>query len=304
MFSNIMNFVTNFKNISHKLVNVPSSKNQDRNFHLELFDGYIKIYAVFDGHGKEGIKYAEYSRDFIKNQLINNSDKLINEDISEFLNIMIEELNNDILNLFKNYYGGTTLTIVIIRNNKDIWCLNIGDSDCVLFSDKEIKKLNSNHSPDNLDERLRIENKEVDFIYAPRNKFNPYIKYYEYKNNEWIKNDYDKLYYKNVKNDIATYVKYQNSFLAMTRSIGDLQLQKVGVTYKPSINKYDFPIEDKFYIIVGSDGFWDCWKNDELYKIIQNKMEVEKFFDTHLKKALNTFGHNYDDSIFYIININ
>ena len=52
-----MNFTLDFKNISHKLINLPSSKNQDRSFDLELFDGYIKIYSVFDGHGKDGTKY-------------------------------------------------------------------------------------------------------------------------------------------------------------------------------------------------------------------------------------------------------
>ena len=183
-----MNFTIDFKKISHKLISVPSSKNQDRSFYLELFDGYIKIYSVFDGHGKDGNKYAELSRDFIKEHFVNNSKKLLEENIENFLNIIIEELNHLIINNFSKYYGGTTATIVFIRNNKDIWCLNIGDSDCVLFSDKEIKKLNSNHSPDDLKERLRIENKELDFIYAPRHRFSKYVKYYEYKYNRWIKN--------------------------------------------------------------------------------------------------------------------
>lgn len=299
-----MNFTIDFKNISHKLINVPSAKNQDRSFNLELFDGYIKVYSVFDGHGEDGTKYSELTRDFIKENLVNNSKKLLEENIEVFLNIMIEELNNFIINNFSKYFGGTTVSIIIIRNNLDIWCLNIGDSDCILFSDKEIKKLNSNHSPDNLDERLRIENKELEFIYAPRNRFSPYIKYFEYKNNRWIKNEYDKIYYKNVKNEIATYVKYKNLFLAMTRSIGDLELQKAGITYQPSINKYNFPDDDKFYIIIGSDGFWDCWKNEEIYKIIQNENEVEKFYNTHLLKELELFGEKYDDSILYIIEIN
>ena len=299
-----MNFTIDFKNISHKLINVPSSKNQDRGFYLELFDGYIKIYSVFDGHGKDGNKYAELSRDFIKENLVNNSKKLLEENIENFLNIIIEELNHLIINKFSKYYGGTTVTIVFIRNNKDIWCLNVGDSDCVLFSDKEIKKLNSNHSPDDLRERLRIENKDLDFIYAPRNRFYPYIKYFEYKDNRWIKNENSKLYYKNVKDDVATYVKYKNLFLAMTRSIGDLELQKAGITYIPSINKYEFPDDDEFYIIIGSDGFWDCWKNEEIYKIIKNDKEVENLHDTHLKKALEIFGNNYDDSILYIIKLN
>ena len=34
-----------------------------------------------------------------------------------------------------------------------------------------LKKLNSNHSLDSLDERMRIENKVLNFIYAPINRF-------------------------------------------------------------------------------------------------------------------------------------
>jgi len=298
-----MNFTLDFKNISHKLINLPSSKNQDRSFHLELFDGYIKIYSVFDGHGKDGTKYAEYSRDFIKEKFNNYKKKLIDKDLNTLLNNIIEELNENTINELSKFNGGTTVTILIIRNNLDIWCLNIGDSECFLFSEKEIKILNSNHSPDNLDERIRIENKEVDFIYAPRTRFSPYIKYYEFKNDEWIKNDYDKLYYKNLRNDIATYVKYKNLFLAMTRSIGDLELQEGGITYKPSINKYDFPNEDKFYILVGSDGFWDCWKNKEIFDIIKSEDKIDNLMHTHLNKSKELFGQNYDDSILYIIEL-
>ena len=39
--------------------------------------------------------------------------------------------------------------------------------------------------------------------------------------------------------------------------------------------------EEKFYIVIGSDGFWDCWKNEEIYKIIKNELAVENFFQTH-----------------------
>ena len=104
-----------------------------------MIDGYIKIYAVFDGHGKDGTKYAEYSRNFIKENLVNNSDKLLEDNINEFLQLLIKELNFNIINNFSKYYGGTTVTIVLIRNNKDIWCLNIGDSDCLLFQKKKLK---------------------------------------------------------------------------------------------------------------------------------------------------------------------
>ena len=111
-----MNFTLDFKNISHKLINLPSSKNQDRSFHLELFDGYIKIYSVFDGHGKDGTKYAEYSRDFIKSKF-NNNNKLLDKDLNIMLNNIIEELNENIINELSTFNGGTTVTILIIRNN-------------------------------------------------------------------------------------------------------------------------------------------------------------------------------------------
>ena len=53
----------------------------------------------------------------------------------------------------------------------------------------------------------------------------------------------------------------------MTRSIGDLVAQSVGVTSFPDIIEVDLTKEDKF-IIIASDGVWEFLSNEEVAEIV------------------------------------
>ena len=48
--------------------------------------------------------------------------------------------------------------------------------------------------------------------------------------------------------------------IAMTRSFGDQNAKKVGVSWEPDIKKYEIHEEDRF-ILIASDGIWDVLTN-------------------------------------------
>lgn len=54
----------------------------------------------------------------------------------------------------------------------------------------------------------------------------------------------------------------------MTRSIGDMAAASVGVTAEPEIKSFtNLSSNDKF-LVVGSDGIWDRFSNEEVMMVI------------------------------------
>jgi serine/threonine protein phosphatase PrpC len=58
--------------------------------------------------------------------------------------------------------------------------------------------------------------------------------------------------------------------LAMTRSIGDMAATSVGVIAKPEITYFPHLSKDDRILVMGSDGLWDRFTNNEIMSIIVN----------------------------------
>ena len=60
----------------------------------------------------------------------------------------------------------------------------------------------------------------------------------------------------------------------MTRSIGDFYAHSFGLTNQPTIMIEEIPASEKtqFYVTIGSDGIWDCWKYEEFADYILTLM--------------------------------
>ena len=50
--------------------------------------------------------------------------------------------------------------------------------------------------------------------------------------------------------------------IAMTRSFGDEEATRLGVTWEPEIDEYEIGDDDKF-LLLASDGIWDIMTNKE-----------------------------------------
>jgi serine/threonine protein phosphatase PrpC len=56
--------------------------------------------------------------------------------------------------------------------------------------------------------------------------------------------------------------------LAMTRSIGDMTATSVGVTPEPEIMQITKLTKNDKIFVIGSDGLWDRFSNEEIMHII------------------------------------
>ena len=251
---------------------------------VNLNDEPIKahIFGVFDGHG--GIEIAQYVKDNFVHVLINTDEfkkekyedalKKAFETIDQTLKDNTEEtrkqlkkiqeierkkellnkkpIENDLsdkeqndLEVFKSIlnprkldncnismFTGTTACVCLIIENT-IYIANAGDSRCVIIKKEENYKIDmqtKDHRLVDPDEKRRI---EVD--------------------DEFVDNSNSRL----------------NGVLSLSRSIGDLEYKKREwhkpedqiITCKPDI--YKKTISEVAYILLGTDGVWEFFKNDK-----------------------------------------
>ena len=253
--------------------------NQDSFLTLEkIFENILNIFGIFDGHGKNGHLISSLVSKFLNNYLTNkenysfqknNSDDsdsdsslssqdiIINNELlsklfssEDFIKNIINEL--DIKANESNFdlqFSGTTCLLLFILNDTLI-CSNIGDSMCVLFNCSNEERwtheiLSKIHKPDIETEKERIlENGGV---------IHPY--YDEFG----IYDGPNRVYEKG-----KTYPG-----LSLTRSIGDLEGQKIGIISEPEIiiKKIDSTCK---YIVMGSDGLWDVIKPYDVRRIVNS----------------------------------
>ena len=242
-----------FKYINYEEIILPSESNQDRGFRISFNN--IEIRCVLDGHGCNGHLFSEKAKHFLQSN-IESSLRYIKEteDLTEYLDNLIFNCEKE-LKKMSLPISRTTCSILIIRKNKDIWSINLGDSDIYLYTQESIQKLTTKHSikiklryihPKRHIFSLTDEAKEKhksdvifildDFIENPKPKFNCFLK--------------------NRENEYATYINYNKKNIAVSRSLGDFIWKNDGIICKPSISKYPYP-NMEYYILIATDGLYD-----------------------------------------------
>ena len=251
--------------------------NQDSFLILEnLFENILNIFGVFDGHGKNGHLISSLVSNFLSqyltkkenycntNNLNDSSDSdssssskeiiINNESLSslfssdDFIKKIISELDMKANECnFDLQFSGTTCLLLFIFNNTLI-CSNIGDSICVLFNCSNEDRwthetLSIIHKPDI--------NSEKERILSNGGVIHPYYDefgIYEGPNRVYVKG--------------KTYPG-----LSLTRSIGDLEGEKIGIISEPDIvvKKMDSTCK---YVVLGSDGLWDVIKPYDVRRIV------------------------------------
>ena len=186
-----------------------------------------KYFALFDGHGgKFSAEYCkQYLHELIKQNIIKYKDNSFEDNIKlSFENISLfitktQDIPNDV---------GNTASVVIINNNKEIYCANVGDSKCVLIKkNKTIITLTTEHTCSNVNEVNRVRNSKG-IVFQGR-----------------------------------VFGK-----LILTRSIGDKEMKNYGIIATPSINKVIINNNEDLCIVMGSDGIWDVLNDEKLIEII------------------------------------
>lgn len=283
-----------------------SRENQDNVCCFQNSD--ILANCIFDGHGPDGKWIAEVCKLNTERLISENSDRILldpvnalSELFSELKTILsvktVERFSKKnreckiepsgviiIKDLFNEFWqplvnGGATMTVLIlIKKTLKLYIANLGDSDAMLCSSKQIFRqddlkcelkcetgledgleeglkdyimLTANHSPTNIDEYVRMRSKAA----CPTNPNKSLIDViYDKQCAETFCQVYDtsspipKLlecplgggYYKNVRKENATYVRTaENRKLAFTRTMGDFEMDPYGIISEPSISSID-----------------------------------------------------------------
>jgi serine/threonine protein phosphatase PrpC len=288
-------------------INLPSQSNQDRGNQLTILTelGLVTFTVIADGHGIGGEKFADSCIE-VFNTIVPECD-WNEDDITCALKHLVSKCEESVLSKLCYYLGGSTLSILVDRENRDMWTANLGDSDIVLFDPTKgiFEVLVTDHGPLNIDEFKRImeiKSRTV-FEYDRRIKSGPLIHIYQEVDGIWTQpvRVSTNVYAKNVEREIGAYIGNGfNHKLAMTRSIGDfIHKQNYGVTAEPSIKQHP-PLSEKQVIVCASDGLWDSWKYTELLEYL-SRDDYSDISVKHHEVSRGLFGSSVDDTIAYII---
>jgi serine/threonine protein phosphatase PrpC len=242
--------------------------------------------------------------------------KLQSSDFSQSIEHLIINIfitTNDELYEPKFKASGCTATMVLISETKMI-VANVGDSDAFIFNKNlTLNKLNNNHSLTTKSEIERImsysksKGRDINITFATRDSFGVG------KVPLWDKNmniqafDPRFHFYRNRMGDIASYIEIIDEeispMLNMTRSLGDYMLKEIGISCIPDINVYERPTNGS-KLLVGSDGFWDCWTISELETELADHKKCQTIHNTSVRMTDFYFGKgNGDDNTLIMLSL-
>eukprot|EP00922_Rhytidocystis_sp_ex-Travisia-forbesii_P061530 GHVS01091179.1.p1 GENE.GHVS01091179.1~~GHVS01091179.1.p1 ORF type:complete len:343 (-),score=54.32 GHVS01091179.1:72-1028(-) len=67
-----------------------------------------------------------------------------------------------------------------------------------------------------------------------------------------------------------------NGALEITRSFGDIPLKKYGVLCTPTLRKFTVEPSQDVFVVMGCDGFWNCWPGSEIVTKANELLQKEK----------------------------
>ena len=253
----------------------PESPNQDD--YSIFFDHEDMMLGVFDGHGPDGHQVAG----FIHKEL----PKLIAEDqkfstnpmevfVSAFQKCQVAlETHCDENRTFDCVVSGATATIVLVRGNT-LFCAHVGDSRVVLSrkqpnGTRTSIDLTNDHTPTIAEERTRIEQRRGEV--------------------------------KQLAGDITARVFVKGKDfpgLAMSRVLGDLLAQEIGVICEPEIKEYKMTEDDEFLLLC-SDGVWEFVSSIEAVQLVARfgRENVNGAVEGLAQEAWNRWQLAYPDTV-------
>ncbi|CAL1289921.1 unnamed protein product [Larinioides sclopetarius] len=195
--------------------------NEDR-FRVNELRPELLYFAVFDGHG--GPECADFCSDHMKDYILywlNRGET----DLQTVLQYSFQDINNVYARhiLFNSSrkdasQAGTTATVCLLRNSVELVIGHVGDSRALLCRNGETKRLTTDHTADLKSEKERI-----------------------LKSKGTINTD-------NIGRHLV------NGRLAMTRSIGDLDLKPYGVSAQADTRALEVKHGRDAFLILTTDG--------------------------------------------------
>lgn len=237
-------------------------------------NGGISLYGVFDGHG--GSYISKRLRNSITNILVPRLK--VSGDLQKIITDTFVDIDKEYYNQWRrNLFGtdGSTASIVIQKQNI-LYFVNLGDSRTVLYdSNGGVFYSTTDHKPAHSTERERITSTRYDVI--------------------------------------TTDVPRIGGLLAVSRSFGDFIYKiderdvynpQYAVSTVPDIHRIDIStiIGDRL-IVSATDGLWDVFTNEEVYRFIQTHKKKGMAYKTIFRNLINsayTKGSTDNISIVYV----
>ena len=234
-----------------------------------------KIFGIFDGHGINGDKLSQEIRDYfieffsdkkkyekeidinsyesnIKDENLEKIYKYMSKENYKELTHIFEDINSKLHEKYKQddfcLKSGSTSNILMLFNDKKsqilnkIISINLGDSKSILINEENnIIELNKRHTPNDLEEKERIEKNGGEISRV-----------------DWADYGPMRIFYKNKR--------YPG--LSMTRAFGDFNAEALGFNTFPDIKEYDIYEQKPKIIISATDGIWQFLSNEQVKNII------------------------------------
>jgi len=215
---------------------------QEDRFCVKQLRPDILYLAIFDGHGGE--KCAEYCQEHFERHILHHLDR------EEDLQVVLDKSFHDVNRSFERWFyskkenlasssSGSTATICLIQDNYLLHIGHCGDSRAILCRENMARTLTKDHCASDPDEAKRI--KEAGG--------------------------------KVITDSIGRTMV--NARLAMSRSIGDLELKKYGVTARPELKQVQIKHGKDQFLVLTSDGINWVMQDQEVVDCI-NKCEDSK----------------------------
>lgn len=225
------------------------------------------LFCVFDGHGRHGEKVAEFCKKNVPVQLAAHPS--FESDPVKALKETFISVNNQLPGHkdapptsrglgWDASVSGTTAVAVLQRGNH-LWVANAGDSRAVLARRKASNKkgeqwtltnfdLSEDQKPDTPAEKARI--------VAAGGVVTP-----------------------GLPDGSPSRVWHNLRGLAMSRSIGDLNAEQVGVIPEPEVKQFDVLDQSEKggdeYMILASDGVWEFLSSQDAINIVKPKLDAD-----------------------------
>ena len=205
----------------------------------------ISIFSIFDGHGGDFV--AKYLKENFATFLEDSIKVNYSLNFRGILNTTFQSIDKSLEKYEQAENCGSTAVVVVVNNN-NIYCANVGDSKCFYLNKNNVVQLTEDHNCKNEKEKEELKKKGI--------------------------------------------LIFQNRVfgsLSLTRTMGDLEFKREGVTCIPYIKKIFLDEDDVNYIVIASDGIWDVVNEEKLFEIYKGlkKGISEEFCNLLVDYAMN-----------------
>ena len=274
--------------------------------------GELSLFGIFDGNGPHGKAVAQGFKNYIINYFKTGNEMRVTLKKDNFYSIMYNSFvnaqnylinNSTKLNINLKYSGSTGIVLLFPHNNSNkIYCANVGRNKCMFYTNYGTIKLSYELFPHRASERFRISHFLTQKKIKDKEKEEQNI---NLNNNNM--NSFDDPFPNNEEENKVIYNREKDNFLKefceldISRCIGNLAAEDLGVIPGPEIIESDLRLNKGKYIVMGTESLWRYLSEDEVGEIVgkhfsstNSDMACKELIDLAKERWKNDIG-GYDD---------